>query len=191
MSETVRNPYICVFINEDQIQGIKDQILKSLKELFEEKISIQELPTPHITISYTMGKATKESLENFAKEITEAPFKIRIIGIRTILSIYYNGTILALILENSDDYLYSRSFLQETSQEEGNDFIVKKQKDKNGFEAHISMFVIPNMMGKTEYILPKYLENLLGGVGKDIFASTLDICDDNREKILEYKFPSN
>lgn len=190
MEQKVHNPYFSISISPEEISDIKNKLEKELNQLFSsENISVTQLPDPHITISYTLGSTTVNNLQHFIDEVTESSFYIKITGIRLIRSKYYQGTIIALILENSDDYLYSRSLLKEILEDENKSFTVKEQKSQGGFEAHISLFLIPNIDAKLEHVLPLYLENSLTGVGKLIKAKSIDIFDASRTPIMSGKFP--
>lgn len=189
MNEKVYNPYFSISIASEEINDVKEKLAKELDQILGSKVEIIQLPDPHITISYTMGSTNKEKLQNFMDELIEAPFLINITGVRLIRSKYYNGTIVALILENSDDYLYSRSLLKEILEDENKSFVVKDQKSQGGFEAHISLFLLPAIEGKLEHILPLYLENALNGVGKTIKANKIEIFDSSRTAFMSAKFP--
>lgn len=182
---TIYSPYFSVEISNEQLNPLKNKI-RSILDNF--NIKVTDIPNPHITISYSLGNASLHTLELLAEELAESSFIIKSVGLFIIPSNHYNGNILVLVLENSEDFLYSQGFLKENLEYENDSFTIKNAKAKNGFEAHISLFEIPKMMGKDNFILPKYLEIELGGLNIELRGYSFCIYNINRQKLIEKKF---
>ena len=179
----VRNPYFSVEIHQEQIQEIK----KIMKKVFQEfDLPVEELPNPHITISYLLGAVKTKNLEVVAEEIAEAPFKMKVLGLDLLESSYYGGTLIVLKLEHSDDFLYAQEYLKETLVEDG----ISIKKYKGGFKAHISLFLLKDIPKKRpKNLLVRYLELCLSRIdSREIIGNSFCIYNDEREKLFSKKF---
>ena len=179
----IYNPYFSVEIKPDQVQAIKDIIIKNFKNF---NLNFEELENPHITVSYLLGGVERDNLESLAEEISEASFKIRVVGLEVLESSYYGGSLIVLKLEDSEDFLYAREYIEENLS--GDNVSIKKYK--GGFKAHISLFLlkdIPNMGQKNKLI--RYLEICLADLNpKVISGNSFCIYDSQRTKLIEKKF---
>lgn len=179
----INNPYISVEINESQFKSIKEQIRSELKKLgFED---IQDLPTPHISIAYLIGKKDINDLEGLAQEMIEAPFSMKTNGISLVDSSYYQGQIISLSLIHTDDFLYSQEHVKESL---CNEEVVLKEDFPGGFKAHISLFLLKDIDDEMKELLPQYLEVALAGVATTITGLKFSVYNSDREKVLERKF---
>ena len=181
----IKNPYFSVEISSNQIDAIKKDVEKILKDSIE--IPFESLSNPHISISYGIGSIKKENIEDICEEICEAPFCMEITGFELVFSEYYNGTILCLALNHNDDFLYSQEFLKENF----NDKNVSFKEFKGGFKAHISLFIFKEITPEAIEVLPRYLEIALSNVNKTkIIGEKFCVYSENREKLIEKNFKS-
>ena len=179
----VQNPYVCVEISESQFQTIKDSLKKELVKLgFED---IQELPNPHISIAYILGKKNVDQLEQLADEISEGSFKMAVNGIKAVDAPYYKGTIISLSLIHTDDFLYSQEFVKDFITD---DDVLIKEYFPGGFQAHLSLFLLKGLPQDLIDVLPEYLEIAVGNVKADIQGESFSIHNGDREKIIGRKF---
>jgi len=178
----IENPYFSVEISSNQVESIKNGLRKVLKESL--TIPFEDLPNPHISISYGIGKGKKEDLETICEEICEAPFCMDITGFELIYSEFYNGTILCLALNHNDDFLYSQEFLKENFQDKNIEF----KEFKGGFKAHISLFLFKEISPEEIEILPRYLEICFNNLSNKIIGERFCVYSGSREKLIEKTF---
>lgn len=180
----IKDPYLCVEISESQFVRIKNQLRKELNFMGFE--NLKELPNPHISISYLLGKMNKADLDLLANEIAEGPFEMKVNGIKLIDSSFYQGTVISLSLEHSDDFVYLQEFVKESIL--GEDEIVVKDDFPGGFKAHISLFLINELNDEEKELISEYLEIALTNIGVKVKGEKFSISDCNREKIIEKSF---
>ena len=179
----ISNPYLSIEISESQFKSIKDSLRRELKRLFNE---IQELSNPHISIAYVLGKRHIKDLENLAQEISEGPFEMNINGIKLVDSRFYDGTIVSLSLEHTDDFIYLQEFSKEWIVTD--ESVIIKEDFPGGFQAHLSLFILKDLDLETKEILPLYLETALAKIKTRIFGERFTIYDDQREKLIQKDF---
>ena len=181
--DQVLNPYFSVEISEEQINRIRSIIKKNLDSF---NFNFVDLDNPHISVSYFLGSVKMENIESVANELIEAPFKMKVLGIATIESSYYGGTIVSLKLQQTDDFLYCQEYLKECLTD---DSVVKIKEFKGGFIAHVSLFVIKNLAEKDKFPLSRVLEMSLSDLGgKYVQGEKLCMYNPEREKIMEKFF---
>lgn len=181
--DKVPNPYFSVEFSEDQINHLRKSLIKALKDL---DLELENLPTPHISISYVLGYVDLSQLESVAQEIVEAPFNMNIVGVDTIESQYYGGTIIGLSLEQSEDFLYSQEIIKESLTQENS---VSIREFEGGFRAHISLFLIKDLTDEQKFLISRYLELALSQLdSKTVSGEKLCMYNPDREKMFEKKF---
>lgn len=182
--ERIGNPYFSIELNEEQISNIRKAVSKILVDNL--ACEITHLPNPHISIHYFIGNILKDEIEAVADEIVEAPFNIKVEGFIAVDSPYYGGTIIALKLIHSDDFLYTQDYLKEVFCNDGE---VSFKTFGNGFDAHLSLILIKDLSPEDIELLPRVLELCFSDLGtKTLYGESFCMYNPNREKILEKKF---
>lgn len=180
--EKAINPYFSVELSEEQINQIREKTKKILVDQL--NLDVEDLSNPHISISYIMGELPVKTLEEIAENIVEAPFFMKINGFKILESEYYQGLIVSVSLDHSDDFLYSQEFLKEVVSSEA---VTIKEYD-GGFKAHISLFVIRGLSKENEELLPRYLEIAVSELNFMVKGEKFSIYNHERQKVLEKKF---
>lgn len=183
----IKDPYISVELSDRQFASIKRQIKKELESLgFKD---IKNLDTPHISLSYVVGDKSKEELEFLAEEIVYSPFKMKMNGIKVLDAPYYKASVVSISLHHTDDFIYVQEYLKENFSYDNKSFIQEKFKD--GFQAHISCFIVPTLSEEEMEALSRYLEICLSKVNLDVFGEKITVYNGNREKIIEKHFSND
>lgn len=179
----INNPYISVEISESQFASIKRSLKKELQLLIP---NILDLTDPHITIAYILGKKNISDLEALAEEIAEGPFIMNVNGIKAFESTYYEGTVISLSLDHTDDFIYVQEFVKESVITD--ESVLIKEDYPGGFKAHLSLFVLKGLDEKTIELLPLYLETVLSKLNIKIKGEKFSIFNDQRQKLIEKNF---
>lgn len=183
MEKNIPNPYFSVELSEVQVNYIREMALKILEKDLQK--TVQVLPNPHISVSYLLGNVDLNEIEKVAEEIVEAPFKMNVIGFDSVESSYYGGTIIAIALNHSDDFLYSQDLLKEVLCSEE----VKVKQYKGGFRAHLSLFLLKDLTESEKALLPRYLELVFNqNPHKEITGEKFCMYNPDRVKIIEKNF---
>lgn len=178
----IENPYISVEISEEALASIYAQVAK---ELTNWGIPFEQTARVHMSLAYVLGKHTEQELIPIINELIEAPFKLKAIGFNIIASEYFKSDLITFTLLKGDEFEYSIQRLEEEN------LTIQKNFHGNQFEAHITLFKIPqNLLSSEEKeLFSRWLEMVSMDITPNVnlVGETMSVFNSNRELINSFK----
>ena len=138
-----------------------------------------------MSVAYVLGHHEEDKIIDLLNDLIEAPFLLKATGFSIVNSEYFKADLLTLTLLKGDEFEYSIERMEEENLE------IKKIFNGNQFEAHLTLFKIPEGLLEEEDkdLLCRWLELVTMDITPDVtlVGETMSVFNDKRELIESFR----